>query len=107
MSVGMILIWIYVTGWFCYGVWFAISIYRSESLNGAEAKLRAKIDDEPDTVARTEAIAHWENNIHGIRTKIRIILPAVPIVFAFMIGSVWPLVLAIRIATTIASRGDP
>jgi hypothetical protein len=89
------IVWIYAIGWFLYASYFAISMYMQGELKDVEASILKKVENDP------EAIAHYENDVHGIRTKLHIILPALPILLAFMMGSVWPLAIALRVSVAI------
>ncbi len=90
------LVWIYATVWFVYSTWFIIKQYRSGELKGFESKITAKIDD-------PEMIAHYEQNIHGIRTKMQLVVALLPILLAFMLGSVWPLIVVIRVGVELSN----
>jgi hypothetical protein len=91
--------WVYTAGWFLYSAWFVVGMYRRGDVQDMESKILSKIENDP------EAAEHYVRNVHGIRTKMRLLLPALPLLFGFMFGSVWPLALAIRVAIEISSLG--
>jgi hypothetical protein len=81
---------IYVAGWLLTAMNFAVKLYREGTILEAEEKISSEITD-------PEMITHYENNVHGIRTKMRVLLAAIPVLFAFMFGSIWPLVWLVKL----------
>jgi len=92
-----LVVWIYALGWFLYAAWLLVGMYRRGDMKGMEEKFVSELKQDP------EAMAHYEKDVHGIRTKMRIYMPALPILLAFMLASVWPLVVLVRLSLEIVS----
>lgn len=85
----------YATGWFLTAAYFVVKMYRGKDMAKIEAGLAEKLQDDP------ELAAHFEDDVHGSRTKVRMLLAILPILLSFAIASLWPIVWGLKLATTL------
>lgn len=85
----------YATGWFLTAAYFIVKMYRSKDMAKIEAGLADKLQDDP------ELAAHFEDDVHGSRTKIRMLLAIMPIFLSLAIASLWPAVWGLKLASTL------
>jgi hypothetical protein len=86
---------IYATGWFLTAAYFVVGMYRRKDMANFESALADKLQDDP------ELAAHFEDDVHGSRTKVRMLLAIMPIFLLFALASLWPAVWGLKLATAL------
>ena len=92
---------VYAIGWFVSAAVMMISMYRSQEVKDIGSKLKARMDEDP------EMAAHWNDNVHGIRTRVALITAALPILIAVTFSSIWWLWWTIRLVSEVRGRTRP
>jgi hypothetical protein len=81
----------YGAGWMIAFVLILLHFYRKNAAGEMFANLKDKIEEDP------ELRHHYENNVHGARTKVSVLISLCIIAISFALASLWPFALGIRL----------
>lgn len=91
---------IYGMGWMIAFALSLVHFYRKNTAGDMFAKIEGEIEKEP------ELRKHYDENIHGSRTKMRMFIPLLIIALSFALSSLWPLVLGFRLYGLVRHHGE-
>jgi hypothetical protein len=81
---------VYGAGWMIAFALSLVRFYRKNSAGELFANIKTEIEKNP------ELLDHYENNIHGSRTKTHAYITLAIIAIAFALSSLWPFVVLLR-----------